>query len=266
MDFNFKKKFGQNFLTDKNLLASIVELSHVNENSTVLEIGPGAGALTAQIAMRAQNVVSFEIDRELEPILQENLKDFSNARVVFKDFMKTDEAEIVSEVGEDYLVIANLPYYITTPILMRFFEMEKRPKSLTIMVQKEYAERMVAKPGESEYSSLSVLASSLGVAKIVKNVPRHMFTPAPKVDSCIVHFVFGENKLDKDKALFIRSCFQMRRKTLVNNLANSFDVTKDAIKRILEKHNLNPSVRAEDLSHDEIFALYEDMKGIGRGE
>lgn len=263
MGFNFKKKYGQNFLTDKNLLDSIVSLSGVTKETTVLEIGPGAGALTSAIARQADRVVSFEIDHDLEIVLAENLKEYSNTKIVFKDFMKASNEEIESEIGtKDYIVIANLPYYITTPILFRFFEMENKPRSLTIMVQKEYGERMTANAGDSEYSSLSVLTHWLGNAKIVKKVPRYMFTPAPKVDSCIVHFVFGENKYDKEIAAFIRSCFLMRRKTLVNNISSAFDISKDDAKKILEKNQLNSGVRAEDLSAEVILKLYEDVKNV----
>ena len=260
MDFNFKKKFGQNFLTDKNLLDSIVELSGVTEDSVVLEIGPGAGALTEAILKRAKKVVSFEIDRELEGVLAENLKDYSNVKIIFKDFMKLSDDEICEEIGDDYIVIANLPYYITSPILFRFFEMKHRPKSLTIMVQKEYGERLTAKAGDSEYSSLSVLAAWLGVSKIVKKVPRHMFTPQPKVDSCIVHFEFNQNEYDENIAKFIRSCFAMRRKTLVNNLSSSYEISKEKVKNMLENSHINLSVRAEELTVDEILNLYESVK------
>jgi len=260
MDFNFKKKFGQNFLTDKNLLDSIVSCANLNKDTIVLEIGPGAGALTQAIAKQAKSVVSFEIDKSLEPLLNENLKDYKNCEIVFKDFMKTNEEEILSLVGKDYVVIANLPYYITTPILFRFFEMKKPPRSLTIMVQKEYGERMVALPNTSNYSALSVLASYLGNAKIVKKVGRQMFTPPPKVDSCIVHFEFNKNKYDNEFASFIKTCFSMRRKTLVNNLSQGLNCSKELIINILKNNQINESARAETLSVETIFSLYKSIK------
>ena len=260
MEFNFKKKFGQNFLTDKNLLSSIVELSGADENSVVLEIGPGAGALTSAIAKKVKKVISFEIDKELEPVLAENLKEYENSEIVFKDFMKLTDEEIESFVGNDYVVIANLPYYITSPILFRFFESKNHPKSLTIMVQKEYGERMVALPGTSEYSSLSVLCAWLGKAKIVKNVSRKMFTPPPKVDSCIVHFEFCDQKYDEEFAKFIRNCFQMRRKTIVNNLTHGTDFSKDLILRVLEQNQVDFSARAESLSFEKIKKLFDCIK------
>ena len=260
MDFNFKKKFGQNFLTDKNLLDSIVDLSGANKDSVVLEIGPGAGALTSAIAKKVNKVVSFEIDRELEPVLAENLKEFNNSEIVFKDFMKTSDEEIIKSVGNDYQVIANLPYYITTPILFRFFESKVHPKSLTIMVQKEYGERMVAKKNTSEYSSLSVLCAWLGEAKIVKNVSRKMFTPPPKVDSCIVHFEFNGEKYDENFAAFIRTCFQMRRKTLVNNLSHGLNIGKEEISRVLNSCKIDINARAETLDFEEIKNLYDCIK------
>jgi len=260
MEFNFKKKFGQNFLTDKNLLSSIVSLSGADENSTVLEIGPGAGALTEAIAKKVKKVISFEIDRELEPILSKNLEGFSNCEIVFKDFMKLSDEEIKEYVGNDYIVIANLPYYITSPILLRFFESKNPPKSLTIMVQKEYGERMVAKPGDSEYSSMSALCSWLGEAKIVKQVPKKMFTPPPKVDSCIVRFEFNGNNYDEDFAAFIRCCFAMRRKTLVNNLSHGLNLTKEIVINILKNNQIAESVRAETLSVDDLKRLYKSIK------
>jgi len=256
MKFNFKKKYGQNFLTDINLLDSIVSLSGANQDSTVLEIGPGAGALTSAIARVAKKVISFEIDNSLEEILKENLSKYGNSKVIFKDFMKLSDEEIYQEVGNNYMVIANLPYYITSPILFRFFEMKNKPKSLTIMVQKEYGERMCAKAGDSEYSSLSVLASWLGEAKIVKKVPRHMFTPAPKVDSVIVNFEFGDNTYDSAFALFIRNCFQMRRKTLINNLSSKYDLSKDYLKNVLIELKHDPGLRAEDLNCEELLEIY----------
>ena len=260
MEFNFKKKFGQNFLTDKNLLDSIVSLSGADDNSLVLEIGPGAGALTQAIAKKAKRVISFEIDKELEPVLAENLKDYDNATIVFRDFMKLSDDEIQKFVGNDYMVIANLPYYITSPILFKLFESKNPPKSLTIMVQKEYGERMVAKPSTSEYSSLSVLCDYLGEAKIVKNVSRKMFTPAPKVDSCIVNFVFNGKSYDEELAKFIKCCFAMRRKTLLNNLAQGLNLSKDVIVKVLNDNQINEQVRAETLSFDEINKLYQSMK------
>ena len=261
MDFNFKKKFGQNFLTDKNLLNSIVSLSNVNKDIVVLEIGPGAGALTEAILLQAKKVVSFEIDRELEPILKENLKEYQNYEIVFKDFMKLSDEEIKSYVGEDFIVIANLPYYITSPILFKFFELKNKPKSLTIMVQKEYGERMVALPGESEYSSLSVLCKYLGNAKIVKHVSRKMFTPPPKVDSCIVHFEFNNEVYDDKLAKFIKTCFAMRRKTLVNNLSMGLGVDKSKIAQVLSSLNIDVSARAETLSYEKIRELYNFFNG-----
>ena len=260
MNFNFKKKFGQNFLTDKNLLAAIVDDSGIDENAVVLEIGPGAGALTQAIAKKAARVVSFEIDKELESVLEENLKDFSNVKVIFKDFMKLSDDEIKAEVGENYHVIANLPYYITSPILFRFFEAECKPKSLTIMVQKEYGERLTASPNTSEYSSLSVLSRWLGEGKIVRKVPARMFTPPPKVDSCIVHYEFSDIRFDKDTSKFIRNCFAMRRKTLVNNLSLAYNTGKDILKAILESNGISPAARSEELSTEQILKLYDSMK------
>ena len=174
--------------------------------------------------------------------------------------MKTSDDEIMDIIGKDFIVIANLPYYITTPILFRFFEMEIPPKSLTIMVQKEYGERMVATANSSEYSSLSVLSRYLGEAKIVKKVGRQMFTPPPKVDSCIVNFKFGKNKYDPKFAEFIKMCFAMRRKTLLNNLSQGLNLTKSIVKDVLIKNNIAESARAETLTSERIFELFSYVK------
>lgn len=259
MDFKFKKKFGQNFLKDKNLLNQIVGFSQANKNTSVLEIGPGAGALTSEIAKIAGKVVAIEIDTELKPILTQNLMGFDNCNVVYGDFLKMEESEIKKLVGEDYIVVANLPYYITTPILFKFFEMKNKPKSLTIMVQKEYGERMVAVAGTSEYNSLSALSSLLGTAKIVKYVPRSMFVPMPKVDSCVLHFEFNNREFDAVQANFVRNCFSMKRKTLVNNLSHAYNIDKQKLQGICLSVNISPMSRAEEVDVNDLLKIYSAL-------
>ena len=263
MDFNFKKKYGQNFLKDKNLLAQIVGFSKADKTTHVLEIGPGAGALTKEIAKVAGSVVAVEIDRDLEPVLKKNLEGISNCGIVFGDFLKMEEDKIQELVGENYLVVANLPYYITTPILFKFFEMKNKPKSLTIMVQKEYGERMIAKCGGHEYNSLSALSSLLGNAKIVKYVPKEMFTPMPKVDSCVVHFQFNNNNLDSAQAAFIRNCFSMKRKTLVNNLSHAYGVDKQKLGQIFSNVNISPMARAEEIDVHDLLKVFNELNVCG---
>ena len=183
--FGFKKKFGQNFITDKNLLASIVSLAGVTATDTVVEIGCGAGTLTRALAEKAKRVVAFEVDRTLEPVLAQTLAGFENTEVVFKDFLKVDLAAFEDEYGE-YSVVANLPYYITTPLITKLLDGGKKCKSLAVMVQEEVAERLCAKENTPEYGAITAVVAYRARAEIIKRVPRTMFTPRPNVDSAVV--------------------------------------------------------------------------------
>jgi 16S rRNA (adenine1518-N6/adenine1519-N6)-dimethyltransferase len=263
MDFNFKKKFGQNFLTDKNLLNSIVELSGADENSVVLEIGPGAGALTQAIAKKVKKVISFEIDKTLEPILAENLKDFDNSAIVFKDFMKVSNEEIIDIVGKDFIVIANLPYYITTPIIMSLLEMElPKLEKMVFMVQKEVGQRMTAKPGGKDYGALSVTVKYFSESSIAFIVPPHCFIPQPGVDSCVVKLdVRKEAPFElKDRDYFfkvVKASFSQRRKMLTNSLANAgyLGVDRQKVLEALEVMGKDEKIRGETLSPEEFGRL-----------
>lgn len=219
----FKKKFGQNFLTDKNLLNAICEDAEVDESQDVLEIGAGAGALTQAISEKAKKVVSYEIDKDLEShLLGLNL---DNVKFVFGDIMNFSLEEIEKDFQGEYKLIANLPYYITTPIIFKFLNQSKKISSLTIMVQKEVAERIVAGVGGKEYGVLSIMTQFYGDAKINRTVSRKMFHPQPNVDSAVVTIKLNREKyknVDSDKFYnFIKSAFSMRRKTLRNNLTHS---------------------------------------------
>ena len=245
--FNFKKKYGQNFLTDKNLLNAIVRDAGIKKDDFVVEIGAGAGALTEVLSQNAREVLAFEIDEELRgTLLSLQLK---NVNFRFEDFMKVD----LSELNEPFKVVANLPYYITTPIIFKLLEETDKLLSLTIMVQKEVAERMVAKPS-GDYGLLSVMLAFYGEAKITRIVKRNMFQPEPNVDSAVVTLEI-QKKFDVDKKKFynfVKTAFSMRRKTLLNNLSTLYD--KETLKRVFGEEFLKR--RAETLTIEEFVEAY----------
>jgi len=252
-NIRFNKKFGQNFITDKNLLAAIVADAGVTSADVVWEIGAGAGTLTLALAEKAKEVVAFEIDEELRPVLSVTLKDKPNVTVVYEDFMKTDR-----ETPASFKVVANLPYYVTTPILMRLLESAKRPESVTVMVQKEVAERLVAAPGTEEYGAITASMALVANAKITRIVGRQNFTPPPNVDSAVVRVDlmdkgYSEKEI-QDARKLIRAAFNMRRKTLSNALAGALGGKENAAK-VIEKAGFAPSVRGETLSAADFIAL-----------
>ncbi len=249
-NFSFSKKFGQNFIFDKNLLASIVEQSGIKSTDEVLEIGPGAGTLTKFIAHSCKKVVSYEIDTSLKPILEQNLSNEKNCTIVFKDALKTNLEEIEQNFEKNYKIIANLPYYITTPLIFKFLK-SQRMESMCIMVQKEVGQRLVAKNKSSDYGAISVILDFYGSVKILKQVPRQMFVPAPNVDSCVVKIDIIKNKYETNNELFekvVKSAFASRRKTLANNLANDFLISKKQAYNMLKELNLPEQIRGECLS------------------
>lgn len=252
MEHNFKKKFGQNFITDGNLLSAIVSDANIDKNALVLEVGAGAGTLTSKIAEQAKKVISFEIDSELKPYLEEVERKYPNVKIVFRDFMQENILDYTK--GEEFCVIANLPYYITTAIISKFIE--TRPKSMTIMVQNEVADRICAKTGTGDYGALSVICTSIAKVSKTRVVKKEMFTPVPKIDSAIIHFEFNEKPLKEDYVKFIRGCFALKRKTLANNLSVYFNISKTEINKLLEQFGLGASVRAEQISCEEFERLY----------
>lgn len=264
MSFNgktLKKSLGQNFITDNNLLRAIVQDAQI-DNDNVLEIGAGAGALTKALAEKAKKVVSFEIDKSLEPVLEENLSGLENVQVVFGDFMDANEDEIIALIGQNFKVTANLPYYITTPIIFKLLEFKNPPSSITVMVQLEVGQRIVAKPGSKDYGALTVGIDSRYQAKIVRKVKKEMFIPRPKVDSCIVHMTYRPYQID-DYAFFykvVKSAFSARRKQAINNLSNDFSISKDALKEILRSVNLDLEVRGENISTLKFIELSAALK------
>ncbi len=250
-DFSFKKKFGQNFITDTNLLRSIVSDAEVNEGDLVLEIGVGAGSLTSEISAKAEKVLAYEIDITLEEYLKEKFNG-SNVNVIFNDFMKTTAEEVNAYFSNKrYKVVANLPYYITTPIIFKLIEENYNIESLTIMVQKEVAERVVSTDKSGDYGIISVLINAIADTKISRIVNRNMFTPAPNVDSAILNIKLKKD-VDFDFSAFqkiVRKAFSMRRKTLNNNLKGLISAED------FENAGIESSRRAEDLSIDEFKKL-----------
>ncbi|MDE5933638.1 MAG: 16S rRNA (adenine(1518)-N(6)/adenine(1519)-N(6))-dimethyltransferase RsmA [Lachnospiraceae bacterium] len=262
--FNFQKKFGQNFLIDGNILEKIVDAAQVTENDCVLEIGPGIGTMTQYLAERAKTVIAVEIDKNLIPILQETLSPYENVKVIHEDILKVDIDRIVQEEnhGKPIKVAANLPYYITTPIIMALFENHIALQSITIMVQKEVADRMQAAPGTKDYGALSLAVRYYAKPEVVMKVPASCFMPRPNVDSAVIRLTRYEIppvKVEEEAWLFavIRASFNQRRKTLLNGLANAgnLGISKEKIAEIIEKMNLPPTVRGETLTLEQFAEL-----------
>lgn len=266
-NFKFNKKFGQNFIFDKNLLNAIIDDSKITKDDDVLEIGPGAGTLTKVIASKAKKVVSYEIDTNLKPILEENLQGVENSRIIFADALKTNIKDIESNFDGEYKIVANLPYYITTPLIFKFVQETKKVQTMSIMVQKEVGDRLIAKPKDNEYGAISAVLDFYGNVKILRNVPRRMFVPAPNVDSCVVQIEFVKNKYDANADTFekiVKSAFLNRRKTLANNLSVNFYITKQEVYEILKSIGINEQARGDSLSTNDFVQITKifDKKGI----
>ena len=265
--FNFKKKFGQNFISDTNLLRAIVSDAGITQEDTVLEIGTGAGALTRALAEKAKRVVSYEIDRDLQPVLAETLAGLDNVEVVFRDFARENLAALEQELGA-YTVVANLPYYITTPLVMRFAEEAAKCKGLTVMVQEEVAFRFAAKENTPDYGAVTAALARRGKAEVLRKVPRTLFTPRPNVDSAIVKVDFTQGGFEVRSARAyretVRCAFLSRRKTLENNLVNTFKLTREQAKDALSAAHVREGTRGEALSPQELGALADILfeKGI----
>ena len=256
--FQFKKQFGQNFISDKNLLDSIVTASGIDQTTTVVEIGCGAGTLTRALAEKAKRVYAFDVDRDLQPVLAETLAGLDNVEVIFKDFNKLDLKAFEAEIGE-YTVVANLPYYITTPLVTKLLEEGEKVQGLSVMVQEEVAFRFCAKEGTSEYGAITAGIALKGTAKIVKRVPRTLFFPRPNVDSAVVKITFERGRIQvKDEKAYratVRCAFLNRRKTLENNLVNCFKIDREQAKRVLEKAGVEEKARGETLSPQRLATL-----------
>ena len=272
--FTFKKSFGQNFLTDTNILQKIVDTAEIDDQVNVIEIGPGIGALTEFLAERAAQVMAFEIDHRLVPILADTLRDFDNVIVVNEDILKVDLAQHIQNFKNPDLpikVVANLPYYITTPILMHLIESGILFSEFVVMMQKEVADRISAKPNTKAYGSLSIAVQYYMTAKVAFIVPRTVFVPAPNVDSAILKMVRRPEPavtVEDEKFFFkvSKASFTHRRKTLWNNLTGYFgktDEIKDKLTKALDQAGLSPSVRGEALGLEEFASLADALKGQG---
>ncbi|MBQ8231357.1 MAG: 16S rRNA (adenine(1518)-N(6)/adenine(1519)-N(6))-dimethyltransferase RsmA [Lachnospiraceae bacterium] len=263
-NFNFQKKFGQNFLIDTSVLDRIIDASGITKEDCVLEIGPGIGTMTQYLAERAGEVIAVEIDKALIPILKETLADYDNVTVINDDILKVDINSIVEERngGKPIKVVANLPYYITTPIIMGLFENHVPLKSITIMVQKEVADRMQVGPGTKDYGALSLAVQYYAKPEIVANVPPNCFIPRPNVGSAVIRLTRYEEppvKADDEAFLFavIRASFNQRRKTLANGLSNApgLGVNREQVVSVLEEMGLSATIRGEALTLEQFARL-----------
>lgn len=265
--FNFQKKFGQNFLIDANILENIIEAAEVTKEDCVLEIGPGIGTMTQYLAEHAREVIAVEIDKNLIPILGDTLSAYDNVTVINEDILKVDINKIVQErnAGKPIKVVANLPYYITTPIIMGLFESHVPLDSITIMVQKEVADRMQVGPGTKDYGALSLAVQYYAKPKVMLTVPASCFMPRPNVDSAVIKLTRYQDlpvKAQDEKFMFdvIRASFNQRRKTLVNGLTNAtgLKVTKMSVLSALERMQIPETIRGEALTLEQ-FALLADI-------
>lgn len=259
-NFKFSKSLGQNFLVDDSVLDDIVNGAKVNDEDFVIEIGPGVGTLTAQLLMKAKKVTSIELDNDLIPILQQELGEHENFSLVHKDALKVDFNELIGD-EKSVKLVANLPYYVTTPIIVKLLKEGYNFKSLTIMIQKEVAERINAEPNTKEYGALSVLVQYYCDTKILRKVPPTCFIPRPKVESIVIRLDKLDEPRVKAKSIalmfeLVRAGFNMRRKTLWN-AAKSLKVNVDALEKAFEKSGIDPKRRAETLTLEE-FALLSD--------
>lgn len=256
--FHFKKQFGQNFISDGNLLRSIVEASGITKETTVVEIGCGAGTLTRALAEAAKQVYAFDIDRDLQPVLAETLAGLDNVEVIFRDFNKLDLKEFEKEI-EEYTVVANLPYYITTPLVTKLLEESDKVQGLSIMVQEEVADRFCAKENTPEYGSITAAIALKGSAKVVKRVSRNLFYPRPNVDSAVVKIEFERGRVAvKDEKAYrqtVKCAFLNRRKTLENNLVNFFKMSREEAKAALAEAGVEEKARGETLSPQRLANL-----------
>ena len=261
-NFKFSKSLGQNFLIDTNVIDRILEGARVKEGDYVIEVGPGIGTLTKEMGRSAEKVVAIEIDKTLIPILEETLADFPNIEVINQDILKVNVQELVKEKlnGGPVKLVANLPYYITTPIVMKFLEEDIPVTDIVVMVQKEVADRMNAKPNTKDYGALSVAVQYYCDTEIVAKAPRHMFMPQPNVDSTVIGLHVREEQIyhvDNEDIFFktVKASFGQRRKTLLNSLGGLGFLSKDQIKEALKEANIDEKRRGETLSIEEFATL-----------
>lgn len=259
--FKFSKSLGQNFLIDGNIVRKIVQGANITKEDYVLEVGPGIGTLTEELALNAKKVVSVELDRSLLPVLEDTLQAYDNVEIVHGDILKIDVKKIIDEKfgGGPVKVVANLPYYVTTPILGMFLEENLNIESITVMIQKEVADRMVASHGSKTYGSLSVFVNFYSKPEIILKAPKTVFMPQPKIDSSVIKLNIKKELPDvNSEQLFkvVKAGFSKRRKTVLNALSSyGFDLDKEFIKESLEEIGISPEIRAENLSLEDFINI-----------
>lgn len=267
--FKFNKKYGQNFISDLNLLDKIVAESGITESDCVLEIGCGAGTLTKQLCSRAKKVYGYEIDRELKPVLAENLSGINNCEITFRDVMREKTADIEAHIGESYVIVANLPYYITSPLVMKFVEQANNCRAIVIMVQNEVAERFCALPDTPEYGAITAGINVVCNCEKLFFVSREMFYPRPNVDSAVVKITFDKQKYDLcSREVYrevVRAAFCSRRKTLANNLSQGLKISKAEAESLIASCGLPPLCRGESLSAEQFVNLTNALSALRQG-
>ncbi|WP_312813643.1 16S rRNA (adenine(1518)-N(6)/adenine(1519)-N(6))-dimethyltransferase RsmA [Sedimentibacter sp.] len=266
--FKFSKSLGQNFLIDGNIINKIAETAELGENSGVLEIGPGFGTLTQILCGKAKKVVAVEVDKSLIEVHKETLN-FDNLKIIYDDFMKIDVNKLIEEEfkGLDVKIVANLPYYITTPIIMKILEEGYKVSKIVVMVQKEVAQRLNSKPGSKEYGAITLAVQYRADTNIAIIVPNTVFMPRPKVDSAVIEFNIlnvPKIKVNDEKLMFdiIKASFGQRRKTLLNGLSNNLKIPKETVKTALENSNIDPGIRGENLGLEEFGKISDEISKI----
>ena len=267
--FRFDKSLGQNFVFDGNLLGAIAADAGVCKDDTVVEIGTGAGTLTAALAERAGRVVSFEVDERLRDVLSLSLQGRDNVEVVFRDVLRMKDCEIETLTGGPFRVVANLPYCVTSPMIMRFVESALPVTGITVMVQKEVADRLCAAPATPDYAAITLAVRIFGDARVTRTVSRKMFMPPPNVDSAVVRIDRAEDRLAGENVPFVkklvRAGFAMRRKTLVNNLCSALSLPREKAEAAVVAAGFSPMVRGETLSLEDYVALAHSVSGVTDG-
>ena len=267
--FSFSKGLGQNFLINPSVCPKIAEMGNANQDFGIIEIGTGFGTLTAELARRAKKVVAIEIDSRLIPVLDETLAEFDNIKIINQDFMETDLNKIISEEfsGMKVAVCANLPYYITSPVIMKLLESRVPIESITVMVQKEAGQRLCAEVGTRESGAITVAVNYYGTAKMLFNVSRGSFMPAPNVDSCVIRIDVNKNYLLEKNAedfffKIVKCGFAQRRKTIAKSISSQMNIEKSEIQNILKNMSLSETARTEQLNMNQLIQLSENLRNI----
>ncbi len=270
-EFFVKKKFSQNFLLDENIISNIIKSAKIDKNTSVIEVGPGLGALTKDLLKSAKEVMAYEIDEDLIPILKDLFSDYENLNIIHKDILKVDidrDIEAAFNKPSRIVLVSNLPYHITTPIIMKILEESALIESMVLMMQYEVAKRITSQPNTKDYNALSIIIQHQSDSKYLFKVPKTVFNPQPKVDSAVIkidryHDLIGKNQDFNGFYKFLHAAFKQRRKTFVNNIFSSYiSVDKESFMNLLDKHHIDRQIRAEALSLKEFIELYDDFINI----